>query len=82
MNSDITGALFKLRIQYEYTRGSNFWPSKVCEGGSHVMHMHADLLLHPIRTNKGGSKVKFRTIYDHVIDKLFEFSLLIQFEQF
>ena len=81
---------------------SNFWSSKVCEGGSHVKHMHADsLLIHPnfssklmitwlilfekpllihfqtdqkfnfvpVRTNEGGSKVKFRTIYDHVIDK-------------
>ena len=24
------------------TRGSNFWSSKVCEGGSHVNHMYAN----------------------------------------
>ena len=30
------------------TRGSIFWSIKVCEGGSHVKHMHADsLLIHP-----------------------------------
>ena len=30
-------------------------------------------------TDKGGSKVKFRTIHNHVIDERFEFSLSIPF---
>ena len=40
------------------------------------------LTFDPVRTNKGGSKVKFRTIHEHVIDKLFEFSLLIHLHWF
>ena len=35
------------------TRGSNFWSSKVCEGGSHVNHMHANsLLIYPNFSSK------------------------------
>ena len=35
------------------TRGSNFWSSKVCEGGSHMKHTHADsLLIHPNFSSK------------------------------
>ena len=33
----------------------------------------------PVQTNEGGSKVSFRTIHDHVIDKLFENLILIHF---
>ena len=29
----------------EGVRGASFWSSKVCEGGSHVKHMHVDALL-------------------------------------
>ena len=98
-----------------YTVGSNFWSSKVCKGGSHLKHMHADsLLIHPnfssklmimwlnlfeypllirfqidrkltfdpVRINKGGSKVEIPTIHGHVIDKLFENSLLIHLHKF
>ena len=38
------------------------------------------LTFDPVRTNEGGSKMSFRTIHGHVIDKLFENSFLIQFE--
>ena len=35
------------------TQGSNFWFSKIYEGGSHVMYMHADsLLIHPNFSSK------------------------------
>ena len=36
----------------------------------------------PIRTVEGGSKVEFRIIHGHVIDKLFEFSFLIYLNWF
>ena len=94
------------------TRGSNFWSSFECEGGSHVNHMHAvSLLIHPnssnlmikcldlfensllirfqtvrkltfdpVRTNGGGSKVSFRSVYQSRDHELFENSLLIRFE--
>ena len=40
------------------------------------MQTHSD----PVRTNEGGSKMSFRTIHGHVIDKMLENSVLIQFE--
>ena len=54
------------------TRGSSFWSSFECEGGSHVKLMHAvSLLIHP-----NFSSNLMVTCHD-----LFEISLLIQFEQ-
>ena len=38
------------------------------------------LTFDPVRTNESGSKMSFRTIHCPVIDKLFENSILIQFE--
>ena len=40
------------------------------------------LTFDPVRTNEGGSKVSFRTIHSHVIDKLFENPLLVQLHSF
>ena len=58
---------------WPYTRGFNFWSSEVCEGASHVKHMHADSLLiqfEPIKVDQkwifdyfeSGSKVGLRKV--------------------
>ena len=44
------------------TRGSIFWSSKVCEGGE-SREACACKLISPVRTNEGGPKVGFRTVY-------------------
>ena len=55
----------------QHTRWSNFWSSKVCEGGSHVKHMHADSLLIycskiPPSLVRAGSKVNFRSVWKRI----------------
>ena len=73
-------AIDKVKLKVT-TRGSNFWSSKVCEGGE-------SREAYACKPTFGPSQVLFK-INDHVTQtyfwstfKLIENSLLIQFEQF
>ena len=66
----------------ELRGGPTLGPVKYAKEVSHVKHITWSWIVRklnfdPVRTNEGGSKVSFRTIHGHVINKLFENLILI-----
>ena len=61
------------------TRSPTFDPLKSVKENPLLIRFQSDqkFTFDPVRTNKSGPKMSFRTIHWHVIDKLFENSILI-----